>query len=336
MSGASGATGRTIVTVTPNPSLDRTVEVVELTRGAVLRAEASRVDPGGKGVNVSRVLARFGHPTLAVMPGGSGELAAQLRTAGVWPVSTPARGVTRVNTALVEADGTTTKVNEPGLQLADDEVAALVDTVAAHAAAAAWVVTAGSVPPGTPHDLHARIVTAARRVGAPGTAPRVAVDTSGPALAAAVAAGPDLVKPNLAELAELVGHPLPRLADVLAAARDLRSGGIDTVLVSLGAAGAVVVAPEGCWHSASVPVDTVRSTVGAGDSTLAGYLLARTAPWPTRPASPGDALVHAVACGAAAVRLPGTALPGPADIDPTSVKPASAPDESLDLTGEAA
>ncbi|GAA4865771.1 1-phosphofructokinase [Actinomycetospora straminea] len=315
-----------VVTVTPNPSLDRTVEVAALVRGAVLRADASRVDPGGKGVNVSRVLAAFGHPTLAVMPGGTGELATLLRAAGIQPVSTPARGTTRVNTALVEADGTTTKINEPGVELHAHEVAALVDTVAAHAAPAAWVVTAGSVPRGAPDDLHARIVTAARRGDA-----RVAVDTSGPALAAAVAAGPDLVKPNVAELAELVGHPLPRLADVLAAAADLRGGGIDTVLVSLGAAGAVVVAPEGTWHTASVPVTAVRSTVGAGDSTLAGYLLARTSG-----ASPADALVHAVACGAAAVGLPGTAVPGPADIDISSVKPASAPEESLDLTGEAA
>ncbi|GAA4801651.1 1-phosphofructokinase [Actinomycetospora chlora] len=313
----------TIVTVTPNPSIDRTVEIDELTRGAVLRATAHRVDPGGKGVNVSRVLARFGHPTLAVMPGGTGELADLLRAAGIPPVSTPARGVTRVNTALVEADGTTTKVNEPGVELADHEVDALVDTVAAHAAPAAWVVTAGSVPRGAPDDLHARLVLAARRGQA-----RVAVDTSGPALAAAVAAGPDLVKPNVAELAELVGHPLPRLADVLAAAADLRAGGVGTVLVSMGAAGALVAAAEGVWHCAGAPV-TVRSTVGAGDSTLAGYLIARTSG-----ASPADALVHAVACGAAAVGLPGTAVPGPADLPP--VTPATAPEESLDLTGEAA
>lgn len=326
MSAAGAATRNIVVTVTPNPSLDRTVEVAELVRGAVLRADAARVDPGGKGVNVSRVLAGFGHPTLAVMPGGDGELASLLRAAGIQPVSTPARGATRVNTALVEADGTTTKVNEPGVPLDVDQVAALVDTVAAHAAPASWVVTAGSVPPGTADDLHARVVGAARRGGA-----RVAVDTSGPALAAAVAARPDLVKPNVAELAELVGHPLPRLADVLAAAGDLRSAGIDTVLVSLGAAGAVVVAAAGAWHTASVPGTPVRSTVGAGDSTLAGYLLARSAG-----AHPADALVHAVACGAAAVGLPGTAVPGPADVDLTSVKPASAPEESLDLTGEAA
>ena len=318
-----------IVTVTPNPSLDRTVEIPELIPGAVLRATTHRVDPGGKGVNVSRVLARFGRPTLAVMPGGAGELAELLRRAGVQPVCTPADGITRVNTALVEPDGTTTKVNEPGLPLSAAEVDTLVDTVRVHAARAAWVVTAGSIPAGAPSDLHGRIVAAVRGTGA-----RVAVDTSGEALRAAVAAGPDLIKPNVAELAELVGHPLPRLADVLAAARDLVTGGIGTVLVSMGAAGALVVdgADDGAaWHTASLPTP-VRSTVGAGDSTLAGYLIALTGAGDVKAA---DALVHAVACGAAAVGLPGTAVPGPADVDPSHVRPASAPDATIDLTGEA-
>lgn len=322
----SGSDRTMIVTVTPNPSLDRTVEIPELVPGGVLRATAHRVDPGGKGVNVSRVLARFGRPTLAIMPGGAGELAALVRRAGVQPVSTPADGTTRVNTALVEPDGVTTKVNEPGVALTAAQVDALVDTVRVHAAPAAWVVTAGSVPVGAPVDLHGRIVTAARAAGA-----RAAVDTSGEALRAAVAAGPDLVKPNIAELAELVGHPLPRLADVLAAARELVAGGIGTVLVSMGAAGALVVDADDAWHTRSAAAPPVRSTVGAGDSTLAGYLIATSAD-----AKPADALVHAVACGAAAVGLPGTAMPGPADVDPSHVRPASAPDTTLDLTGEAA
>jgi 1-phosphofructokinase len=325
-----------IVTVTPNPSLDRTVEIPELIPGAVLRATAHRVDPGGKGVNVSRVLARFGRPSLAVMPGGAGELAELLRRAGVQPVCTPADGITRVNTALVEPDGTTTKVNEPGVPLTAAQVDTLVDTVRVHAAPSPgsttpWVVTAGSIPVGAPSDLHGRIVDAARSAGA-----RVAVDTSGEALRAAVAAGPDLVKPNVAELAELVGHPLPRLADVLAAARDLVTGGIGTVLVSLGASGAVVVdgADDGAgWYTVALPAP-VRSTVGAGDSTLAGYLIALTGPG-GGDVKAADALVHAVACGTAAVGLPGTAVPGPADVDPSHVRPASAPDTTLDLTGEA-
>ncbi|WP_433800396.1 1-phosphofructokinase [Actinomycetospora sp. CA-084318] len=314
-----------IVTVTPNPSIDRTVEIPVLTPGAVLRATGHRVDPGGKGVNVSRVLARFGRPTLAVMPGGEGDLAALLRRAGVQPVCTPANGATRVNTALVEPNGTTTKVNEPGVALTADQVDALVDTVRAHAAPAAWVVTAGSVPSGATDDLHGRITRAARSAGA-----RVAVDTSGVALAHAVAQTPDLIKPNVAELAELVGHPLPALADVLAAARELVTGGIGTVLVSMGASGAIAVDTDDTWHVAS-PTVPVRSTVGAGDSTLAGYLIALESG-----AKSPDALHHAVACGAAAVGLPGTAVPGPADLDLTHVRPATAPDSTLDLTGEAA
>jgi 1-phosphofructokinase len=320
-----------IVTVTPNPSLDRTVEIPELIPGAVLRATAHRVDPGGKGVNVSRVLARFGRPTLAVLPDGAGELADLLRGAGVRPVCTPVDGTTRVNTALVELDGTTTKVNEPGVPLSAAQVDALVDAVGGHAATATWVVTAGSLPAGAPPDLHGRIVAAARSAGT-----RIAVDTSGEALRAAVAADPDLIKPNVAELAELAGHPLPRLGDVLDAAWDLVGGGIGTVLVSMGAAGAVVVdgAHGGvAWHTAALPT-SVRSTVGAGDSTLAGYLIALTS-GTGGDVEAADALVHAVACGTAAVGLPGTAVPGPADVDPSCIPPASAPDATLDLTGEA-
>jgi 1-phosphofructokinase len=317
-----------VVTVTPNPSLDRTVEIPRLVPGAVVRATAHRMDPGGKGVNVSRVLANFGQPTVAIMPGGAGDLAELLRGAGVVPVCTPADGATRVNTALIEPDGSTTKVNEPGVPLSGEQVDALLDAVRRHTApddgpAPDWVVSAGSLPAGAPDDLHGRVVTTAREAGV-----RVAVDTSGAGLRAAVAAGPDLLSPNVAELAELVGHRLPRLADVLAAARGLLAGGIGAVLVSMGAAGAVVVSEGSAWHAAAAPLP-VRSTVGAGDSLLAGYLLALGG---------GDmarALVRGVACGSAAVGLPGTAVPGPADVDAVPVGPASAPDTALEL-GEAA
>ena len=300
-----------IVTVTPNPSIDRTVEVPELVPGAVLRATGHRVDPGGKGVNVSRVLARFGHPTLAVMPGGEGELASLLHRAGVPSVCTPAAGPTRVNTALVEPDGTTTKVNEPGLALTPDQLDALVDAVRTHAAPDGWVVTAGSVPTGAADDLHGRIVRAARLAGA-----RVAVDTSGDALRHAVAERPDLVKPNVAELAELVGHPLPTLADVLAAARELCSGGIDTVLVSMGAAGALVVDRDESWHVAS-PTVPVRSTVGAGTRPSP----ATSSPWAPAPRSRTPSSTRWPA-GPPRSACPAPRCPGPpTSIPPSSVRP---------------
>lgn len=314
-----------IVTVTPNPSLDRTVELPELVRGEVLRATSSRVDPGGKGVNVARALAAAGRTTLAVLPSGGAvgaRLADLLAPAGVPVVAVPVRGTTRSNTTLVEPDGTTTKINEPGPQLSADEASALEAQVAELAGRAHWVVTTGSLPAGLPVDFHARIVRAAHACGA-----RVAVDSSGAPMAAAVAAGPDLVKPNLEELAELTGRPLHSLGEVLEAAQELRERGVAAVLVSLGERGALLVDRTGAHHAATPPVP-VRSTVGAGDCTLAGFLAAG--------GTGIKALIAAVAYGAAAVGLPGSVVPGSSDVHPEVVRLSPVLDTSLVLTGEAA
>lgn len=268
-----------IVTVTPNPALDRTVPVPALVRGAVLRAGAALVEPSGKGLNVSLALARQGRPTTAVLPaGGPGgdALRALLALEPVRCAVVPVAGDVRTNTSLVEADGAVTKVNEPGPELSGAEVAALLGAVddalagssGGGAGAATWVASCGSLPPGAPDDLHARVVAAARRTGV-----RVVVDSSGPALLAALAAGPDLVKPNATELAEATGRPLRDLGDVVDAAEELRAAGAAAVLVSLGGDGAVLVEATGALH-ATAPVPRVLSTVGAGDALLAGYLAA--------------------------------------------------------------
>ncbi|GAA0514265.1 1-phosphofructokinase [Saccharopolyspora subtropica] len=313
-----------IVTVTPNPSLDRTVQIDRLVPGAVHRSIRVHLDPGGKGVNVARALAAADVPTLAVLPTGGAEgaqLAELLAPEAVPVVEVPVQAPTRTNVAVVEADGTTSKFNEPGPELTPDEVAALERTAADLAARAHWLVTCGSLPAGCPDDLHARIVRAARRSGA-----QVAVDASGPALGLACAAAPDLVKPNLAELAELAGGPLRDLGDVLDVAHRLRADGVRTVLVSLGQLGAVLVADTGTWHATSVATQ-VRSTVGAGDAMLAGFLRAGG----TGPA----ALRTAVAYGTAAVGLAGSRMPGPDDVHPSRVH-VDAVDKTVSLSGVAA
>lgn len=205
----------------------------------------------------------------------------------------------RTNTTIVEHDGTTTKLNEPGPELRAADVEALQDTVSRELAANPdWLVSSGSLPPGAPADLHARFVRAARRLGV-----RSAVDTSGAALAAAVEAGPDVLKPNEDELAELLGRELHTVGDVVAAAAELRTRGVGEVLVSLGGAGALLVGDEGtAW--AGGPALVPLSTVGAGDCTLAGFLHAR--------GTATQRLATAVAWGRAAVLLPGSTVPGPA------------------------
>jgi 1-phosphofructokinase len=228
-----------IVTVTLNPSLDRTIELDRLARGRVQRVTAARLDPGGKGVNVARALLANGVPTRAVVPiaGVEGDqLVGLLEHEGVDVAVVPVLGHTRSNITIAEADGTVTKLNEPGASLCAVDLEALAGKVLAAAAPGSWVVLCGSLPPGLRAEAYA---TLTHRFVAAGL--RVVVDTSGPAFRAAVAVGPELVKPNAEELAEAVGRPLRSRSAVVAAARELQDLGAQTVLVSLGATGAILV-----------------------------------------------------------------------------------------------
>jgi 1-phosphofructokinase len=298
-----------IVTVTPNPSLDRTYELAGLERGAVLRADAVHLHPGGKGINVAHALVANGHAARAVVPVGGHDgdhLVALLDATGIEVVAVPIAGEVRTNVSLAEPDGTVTKLNAPGPRLDDGEVAAMAAATVAATDAADWVAGCGSLPPGTHPDLYARLVERAHAAGA-----RVLIDVSGPAFVAALEAGPDLVKPNHEELEEATGRTLGSLADVVDAANEVRARGVGTVVVSLGGDGAVLVDGDGAWHATTPPV-TVRSAVGAGDSLVAG-LLAGGGRGP-------DALRLGVAYGTAAAQLPGTQLPGPDDLDADAVR----------------
>lgn len=292
-----------IVTVTLNPSLDRAIEVDRLVRGEVIRAYPAHLDPGGKGVNVSRALLANGIPSCAVLPWGGDEgrqLIRLLEAEGVDVRAVGIAGRTRSNITLAEPDGTVTKINEPGPTLSVAEFEAVTAEILAAAKTARWAVVCGSAPPDLPVEAFAELC---RRLLAGGV--RLAVDTSGPALRAAVAAGAALVKPNREELAEIVGAPLRSLCDVVDAARQLRSWGAGAVLASLGADGAVLVDAHAVVTGES-PVTKPRSSVGAGDALLAGFLAAG--------AHGADALAEGLAWGAAAVRQPGSRMPGPADL----------------------
>ncbi|TDC97737.1 1-phosphofructokinase [Actinomadura sp. 7K507] len=292
-----------IVTVTLNPSLDRTIDVDVLTRGAVIRARSARLDPGGKGVNVSRALLANGVASTAVVAVGGtdgDQLRRLLEAEGMRVRAVRVAGRTRSNVTVVEPGGVVTKLNEPGGPLDPGELDEIGAVVEAEAGAASWVVGCGSLPPGVPDGTYAELC---RRFGPDGI--RVAVDSSGAALRAAVPAGPDLIKPNREELAEAVGGPVGTVADVVGAAGELRARGARAVLVSLGAEGAVLVDDDGVL-TGDAPVTRPRSTVGAGDALLAGFLAAGAR-------GPG-ALAEALAWGAAAVSLPASRVPGAADI----------------------
>ncbi|MFF7256427.1 1-phosphofructokinase [Streptomyces microflavus] len=297
-----------ILTVTPNPSLDRTYELPELVRGTVLRATADRVDPGGKGVNVSRAVAAAGHRTVAVAPMGGPEgalLARLLGDHGIEAAGVPVTGSTRINITLVEPDSTLTKINAAGPELSAAEAEDVLEAVRTRAAAADWIACCGSLPRGLPPQWYAELVARSHRAGT-----RIALDTSGPALTAALREGPDVIKPNAQELAEAVGRPLATVGDALKAAEELRARGARSVLASLGADGQLLVEASGAYF-ATARVETVRSNVGAGDASLAGFLTAGGQ-------GPG-ALASAVAHGAAAVQLAGSLMPTPADLDRSAV-----------------
>ncbi|MET9698985.1 1-phosphofructokinase [Streptomyces sp. NPDC006529] len=298
-----------ILTVTPNPSLDRTYEVPALDRGGVLRATAERVDPGGKGVNVSRAVAAAGVRTTAVLPlgGAPGTLIAELLGAqGVDVTAVSITGQTRSNIAIAEPDGTLTKINAAGPELSATESLLLLETVRGCSGGADWIACCGSLPRGLAPEWYAELVARAHAAGA-----RIALDTSGPALTAALAARPDVIKPNAEELAAAVGRPLATLGDAVKAAEELRSLGARAVLASLGADGQLLVGPEGTYHG-TASVSAVRSDVGAGDASLAGFLIAG--------GTGSVALASALAHGAAAVQLPGSAMPTPADLRPDAVR----------------
>jgi 1-phosphofructokinase len=313
-----------IITVTPNPSIDRTVTLgTPLTRGAVHRVTSATTEPGGKGVNVARALTLAGLDALAVLPAADADpIVAALQASGVMFRCVPVTGVVRTNLAITESDGTTTKLNEPGAALDDSARNALTHAVVEAAAHASWVVLSGSLPPGVPDDWYAEVVA----ILAP-AACRIAVDTSERPLDALAAsfgrAAPDVIKPNAEELAGLVGaspEELERAAaagdpePVVVAARQLIDRGANAILVTLGAAGAVLVDQTGSWMATPPPI-APRSTVGAGDSALAGYLRAEVGG-----AEPPQRLQMAVAYGSAAAALPGSALPSPAQIDLEAVR----------------
>jgi len=302
-----------ILTLTPNPSIDRTVSLDgELVRGQVHRVASVTSQAGGKGVNISRAAVSADIPSIAVVPAAKDDpFVLELLGAGIdcRPV-TPA-GDVRVNLTVTEPDGTTTKLNSPGADVLPLHLELMAQAVLVRASGADWTVLAGSLPVGAPAGFYADLVRRLRDVGG-----HVAVDTSDAPLQALVEAlpeaAPDLMKPNGDELASFTGGDADELeADphaTAAAARQLLERGVGAVLATLGGNGAVLVTPEGAWH-ATPPPTTVVSTVGAGDSSLFGYLLGdiRGLPAPER-------LALAVAYGSAAAGLPGTTIPQPSQL----------------------
>ena len=315
-----------IVTVTPNPSVDWTLEIPALVRGAVHRITGQHQEPSGKGVNVTRALAGNDVGSLAVLviggPEGA-ELELLLQAEHIAYVTVRIEDSVRVNISLTEPDGTATKINAVGPALRDEETQELLSTAVAASDGADWVVGSGSLPRGMNVDFYARLGDAVHDCAA-----RFALDSSGPALIAGLSARPDVIKPNVDELSEAVGRPLATIGDAVAAARELMTLGAESVVVSLGSDGALLVDSLGVMH-ASASVANPKSTVGAGDALLAGYLAGTLSHDGDRAA----ALREAVAWGSAAVRVEGSRVPVITDADRAAVVLDSEPDPQRALSG---
>jgi 1-phosphofructokinase family hexose kinase len=290
-----------IATLTLNPTLDDAVEVDALRPDDVSPARGVRLDPGGKGINVSRTLVRLRTPTIAYGPvgGWSGHrLIDLLKDEGVPYCFSSVGGETRVNLIITTADRTQYRLKYPGPAVTLDDITLLLADMAALDPKPVFWVLGGSLPPGAPENTYAVALQQAHRQGIP-----VILDADEEPLRLGVKASPYLIKPNRHELGRLVGRELHRREDYLAAARCLIDDyGIGIVLLSLGPDGALAVSRQEAWALVPPPVTPV-SQIGAGDATVAGMAKALAA---------GESLVsagrYAVAVGTAKVLSPGTVL----------------------------
>jgi len=257
-----------IITVTPNPALDRTLIVPEIMFDTMVRASDSRLDLDGKGVNVSKALRSLGDATLIMgfTAGAAGDLLERgLDTLGFTTDFTRVAGETRTNTIIIDAASNRyVKANEPGPTVRSEDLAALLAQVREKVGRGDTWILSGSLPPGAPSDLYAQLVELIQAGGA-----RALLDTSGEPLRLGCAAGPYLVKPNADEAHEITGQPIAGDEDALRAAAFFLGQGSELVALSLGADG-LLLAGHGSAVRARPPLIQALNPVGAGDALLAG------------------------------------------------------------------
>ena len=291
-----------IVTLTLNPTVDKSTTIDQMIPEQKLRCTPPKFEPGGGGINVSRALKRLGVDSLAVFPasGTTGLLLQQLlsqENIAQQPVATV--NWTRENFIVVDTSTNHQyRFGMPGSALSEIEQQQILDTLAALTPASDYLIISGSLPPGVEPEFLGRVVRLVR-----GTGTRIIADTSGPALHALLAEGIYLAKPNLGELSRLAGQDDLDLSSVDVAARQLiERGECEIVVVSMGAEGAYLVTRDVVDHVAAPAVKKL-STVGAGDSMVAGLVYALSMGQPVR-----EAVRLGVACGTAATMNPGTEL----------------------------
>ncbi|HDU8577975.1 TPA: 1-phosphofructokinase [Vibrio diabolicus] len=256
-----------VVTITLNPALDLTGSVNELNVGSVSLVQQSNLHAAGKGVNVAKVLIDLGADVTVTgfLGKDNPELFHQLfNDIGVKNEFVEVQGATRINVKLVEASGNVSDINFPGVQVTADEIARFEETLFRLAETHDYFVLAGSLPGGVTAEQCAAWIKALHQQGK-----KVLFDSSKAALKSGIEAHPWLIKPNDEELGDFVGEHLETPEQCQAAAQTLSDKGIENIVVSMGADG-VMWLNQGKWLRAQPPRMNVVSTVGAGDTLVAG------------------------------------------------------------------
>lgn len=288
-----------IYTVTLNPALDKTVEIPGMALDTVNRITEMRTDPGGKGINVSKVIAKLGGESCAVgiLGGESGRtLEKLLENENFTTQFRFVEGQTRTNLKIIDREGhTNTDINEPGLTVTAAELDELLRELLAELRPGDIVVLAGSLPKGAPQDTYRSWTAACKKAGA-----RVFLDADGALLAEGIKAAPHLIKPNDGELSRLAGKKLETLEELTAEGRKLLERGIERVVISLGGRGALYLRKGSTIYAEGLRVP-VGSTVGAGDSVVAALAYAEA-----QGLSEEEAVRLSTAAGAANVMCSGT------------------------------
>jgi 1-phosphofructokinase family hexose kinase len=290
-----------IFTVTLNPAVDREMTVESIAFDTVLRASDWRVDCGGKGFNVARMLKSLGVSSMALgfAAGKSGEmLRDKLGSLGIETDFVWVAGETRTNVSIVSSEnGRYVKVNEPGPAITGADLAQLANKIGDRAKSGDWWVLAGSLPPGVPPTYYTELITIIQSAGA-----KVFLDTSGEALRQNCKSKPLLVKPNDEEAQELTGLPVGTKEEIAAVGSAISAMGPVGVIISLGKEGAVLVDDGKAWL-ATGPEIIAANPIGAGDSMVAGIVWGLS-----QGDSMQDALCKGIACGAATASQKGTSV----------------------------
>ncbi|MGZ3840079.1 MAG: 1-phosphofructokinase family hexose kinase [Flavisolibacter sp.] len=289
-----------IITITFNPTIDKSTSITALVPEKKLQCTEPHFEPGGGGVNVARAIKKLGGEATAIYPSGgySGAFLNELMSREGVPIKViDIQSHTRENLIVFDrSTGQQYRFGMPGSEVREEEWHQVLKLV--EEAQANFIIASGSLPPGVPPDIFGQIAAIAKKQEA-----KLFIDTSGEALKKAVEAGVYLVKPNLSELSSLVGIEEVHHEKVYDIARDIIGRNCcKVVMVSLGAVGAMMITRDEVFH-AIPPVVKRLSTVGAGDSMMAGVVVSLA-----RGSSLKEALQYGVACGTAATLNPGTEL----------------------------